>query len=650
MIAPRRCPHNRHAFSMLAATVRYRGLPADRARRAGSRAAETGGRRHRSRPRPAARDRARRRSVLALARHGPALALPRPPSCLRAPVSSGQGVGPVGAGTVPARGRRPGRWPSIALLAATQYPWNRVSSAGEFLLDPLVAYDTAFHVGLVRELTLGYPPQVPGVSGFPLGYHLGHRPRAGGRPPLGRRRSLRLVSRFRRHRVRARAAPGRARRRGAPRPVTPWAVALVPVGRCWPPTSRSRSRSIPQAHWWADLLRGNLLLSLALANPVVPALALALGALVALSRAAEARGRGWWLVASVLAVAVPFFKVFLGAHLALGLLVAFARTRRRERGRSSRARVDARPLALVLGQGGQTVAVTFGAARPRPRSRARASASRRSTATRLAGCRLLWLVASLGLRLARPCGRTARAPRARRDRARAGGHGPGRLAARASSSACRRPRCSRGRRRSTTPPTWSSRAGRCSGSSPRPRWRDGWRRAPSGRLRHASPPSPCWPCPSTVAVRDQEGDGGARSATGADGPRHARAGRGQPARRRGPAAAGRALSACARHPHRPARAVRALHAVAHPVRARGGRSRRATRSCSGSSTPSTRRRPWRSPAAWARATSPCTARTACASTPPGLLVPRPRGAGSARVSPPALTTDRRGGGSDPPVC
>ena len=44
----------------------------------------------------------------------------------------------------------------VLVLAATQYPWNRLSSDGEFLLDPLVPYDTAFHVGLARELTLGY--------------------------------------------------------------------------------------------------------------------------------------------------------------------------------------------------------------------------------------------------------------------------------------------------------------------------------------------------------------------------------------------------------------------------------------------------------------------------------------------------------------
>ena len=61
----------------------------------------------------------------------------------------------------------------VLLFAATEYRWNRLSPTGEFLLDPLVPYDTAFHVGLARELTLGYPPQLPGVSGFRVGYHLG---------------------------------------------------------------------------------------------------------------------------------------------------------------------------------------------------------------------------------------------------------------------------------------------------------------------------------------------------------------------------------------------------------------------------------------------------------------------------------------------
>jgi len=113
----------------------------------------------------------------------------------------------------------------------------------------------------------------------------------------------------------------------------------------------------PQAHWWADLLRGNLLVSLALANPVVPALALALGALVALSRAVEGEGRGWWALAAALAVAVPFFKVFLGAHLVLGLLVAALRSRPRAAVLGVAGLVAAATLALAMGQGGQTLAV-----------------------------------------------------------------------------------------------------------------------------------------------------------------------------------------------------------------------------------------------------------------------------------------------------
>ncbi len=52
----------------------------------------------------------------------------------------------------------------VAVLAATQYSWNRRGPDGDFLLDPMVPYDTAFHVGLTRELMLGYPPQVPGST------------------------------------------------------------------------------------------------------------------------------------------------------------------------------------------------------------------------------------------------------------------------------------------------------------------------------------------------------------------------------------------------------------------------------------------------------------------------------------------------------
>src|SRR5438477_4721312 len=251
----------------------------------------------------------------------------------------------------------------IALLAVTQYPWNRLSSSGEFLLDPLVPYDTAYHVGLVRELTLGYPPQVPGVAGFPLGYHLG--------TDLVRAAALRWaavdpydsISRFD-VTVLAVALLLAVRAAAARMGLPPRAVALAG----WTLVATDFSfvfAANPQAHWWADLLRGNLLVSLALANPVVPALALTLATLVALSRAVDAPEdlgrRGFWLIALALALAVPFFKVFLGAHLAVGLLVALVRVppAARTRVAALAAAAAAATLALAMGQGGQTVAVSL---------------------------------------------------------------------------------------------------------------------------------------------------------------------------------------------------------------------------------------------------------------------------------------------------
>ncbi len=285
----------------------------------------------------------------------------------------------------------------VVLLAATQYRWNRVSSAGEFLLDPLVAFDTAFHVGLVRELTLGYPPQVPGVSGFPLGYHLGL--------DLVRAAALRwagvdpydAISRFDVTLLALGlilAVRAAARALGA----SPRAVSLAG----WTVLATDFSFAFfanPQAHWWADLLRGNVLLSLALANPVVPALALALGALVALSRSAEGEGGGWLAVAGALVVATPFFKVFLGAHLALGLAVAaLALPARRRACAFLSALALAATALLALGQGGQTVAVAMA-----PLDLVRVTRESLGLAPiggwRLMAWAILWLAASLGLRL-----------------------------------------------------------------------------------------------------------------------------------------------------------------------------------------------------------------------------------------------------------
>ncbi|HEY2942938.1 MAG TPA: hypothetical protein VGN09_10960 [Vicinamibacteria bacterium] len=285
----------------------------------------------------------------------------------------------------------------VVLLAVTQYPGNRFSPDGAFRLDPFVAFDTAFHVGLTRELAIGYPPQLPGVAGFPIGYHFG--------TDLVRAAALRWAS------VDPYDAIGRfdvtvaalalllalragARAAGA----SPLAVSLAP----WTLLATDFSFAFaanPQAHWWADLLRGNVLVSLFLANPVVPALAIALGALVAFRRHENREGRGWLLIAAALGAAVPFFKVFLGAHLLLGLgVAALLRPARWRAIAATAAPCLLATAALAFGRGAETVVVRLAPLDLVAVTRETLGLSPLSGAA-LVGWSLLWLAASLGLRM-----------------------------------------------------------------------------------------------------------------------------------------------------------------------------------------------------------------------------------------------------------
>ena len=309
---------------------------------------------------------------------------------------------------VPGRGWRLAAGPSlrgalapfavlIALLALTQYRWNRFSADGAFQLDPFVAFDTAFHVGLARELTIGYPPQLPGVAGFPVGYHFG--------ADLLRAAALRWAH------VDPYDAIGRldvtlgalalllalraaARAAGAP----PVAVALAG----WTLLATDFSFAFaanPQAHWWADLLRGNVLVSLFLANPVVPALAIALGSLVALRRHENQEGRGWLALAAALGAAVPFFKVFLGAHLLLGLVAAAVLRPARWRALAAAgAPCLLATAALAFGRGAETVVVRLAPLDLVAVTRETLGLAPLSGAA-LAAWALPWLAASLGVRM-----------------------------------------------------------------------------------------------------------------------------------------------------------------------------------------------------------------------------------------------------------
>ena len=310
------------------------------------------------------------------------------------------GRGPIERADGPRlRGALPPALGLVALLAVTQYPWNRVDSGtGEFLLDPLVTSDSAFHVGLTHELLTGGPPQVPGVAGFPLGYHLGtDLVRAAARrwaftSPWDSLTRL-DVTLWGLGLVLALRSLGA--RLGAP----PFAVAILPWTLLLTDFSFVFAAN-PQAHWWTDLLRGNLLLSLAYANPLVPALGLALGCLLSLSRFEETERRGHLALAALQAAAVPFFKVFLGAHLLLGLGVAFLLARGAPR---LGLAVAAAPAALVtallaLGRGGETLVIAFA-----PLDLVHVTRETLGLAPlqgrALASAALLWLLLSLGVRL-----------------------------------------------------------------------------------------------------------------------------------------------------------------------------------------------------------------------------------------------------------
>ena len=302
------------------------------------------------------------------------------------------------ADSPPLRGLLPFGLAIVALLALTQYRWNRLDDSGDFLLDPLVTSDSAFHVGLTRELVIGHPPQVPGVAGFPLGYHLGTdlvraaALRWAGTDPWD---SLTRLDVTLWALALALALRALAARLGAP----PFAVALVPWTLLLTDFSFVFAGN-PQAHWWTDLLRGNVLLSLVYANPIVPALGLVAGALLSLSRFEETRERGPLALAALQAAAVPFFKVFLGAHLLLGLGAAWVLGRKALRGPLLLIAFPcaAATAALAFGEGGDSVSVVLA-----PLDLARVTRETLGLAP-VGGARLLawaawWLVASLGLRL-----------------------------------------------------------------------------------------------------------------------------------------------------------------------------------------------------------------------------------------------------------
>jgi hypothetical protein len=222
----------------------------------------------------------------------------------------------------PARGALPAVLLLILLLGITQYPLNRTGSNGEFLLDRGEHTDTAVHVGLVWELVAGYPPELPGFSGVELHYHLGsHLVRAAATRWAGTH-PYDSFNRF---------------------DVTLWGIALILALRGAAHALGLGTRAttlvgfLPLASglsfvpglasgvaFWAFKASDGLVEAVFFANSIVPAMAMALGAVTALARAERSEGRGWLVLAAALGVGAVFFKVFTGALLLLALGTAWA--------------------------------------------------------------------------------------------------------------------------------------------------------------------------------------------------------------------------------------------------------------------------------------------------------------------------------------
>jgi hypothetical protein len=288
----------------------------------------------------------------------------------------------------------------VALLAATQYRANRVGPDGSFLLDVGEHVDTAVHVGVTWELVAGYPPQVPGLAGVPMRYHVGSHLVRAAAARWARVHPYDSLSRF---------------------DVTLWGIALVLALRAaahalglgvvavrlagFLPLAADLSfvpGALLGAEHWAMKLGGNFLEAVFYANSISPAMTAVLAALVALARASRSEGRGWLVLAGLLGAGGAFLKAFTGAQLLLALGLAWLARRSRPLVLVA-APVAVAVVFLALGSigpaGGEGVRVAFLPFAPaNPARVAFGLPEVRGLALALSG--VAWLVLSLGLRAA----------------------------------------------------------------------------------------------------------------------------------------------------------------------------------------------------------------------------------------------------------
>ena len=287
----------------------------------------------------------------------------------------------------------------VAVLAATEYRANRVDADGAFRLDVGEHVDTALHVGVTWELVASWPPQVPGLAGVPMRYHVGtHLVRAAAARWAGIH-PYDATSRF---------------------DVTLWAVALVLALRAAAQAYGLGAGAVRLAGFLplaADLsfvpgfvlgspnaamkLGPNFVEAVLFANSISPAMAAVLAAMVALERAERGEGRGYRVLAAGLGAGAGFLKAFTAAQLLLAMAFAWL-VRRSRRALVPVAAVVAVAVAvLAFGStaagGGEGVRVAFVPFAPTNPARI-AFGLPAARGLLLVASGLAWLVLSLGLR------------------------------------------------------------------------------------------------------------------------------------------------------------------------------------------------------------------------------------------------------------
>ena len=238
----------------------------------------------------------------------------------------------IAAVVVPFRSRQSFRWPRATtltlglILFAACVPYLLTTGSrylpdaeGSLVVDRALQRDVLFHLGVIRSLEHDYPPALLSVSGIPVGYHVGYH--------------LQLAAWVRFFEIDAMDALVRVG--------TLWQLMLL-VASAFVLARRFTENNTghllspvlilcagfgylfflrPTVDWWSLVFMDVTLVSVFLANPLLPALPVLFTGLALFDDYTRGEGRGALVGSVVCFVFILVVKMFLGAQLlaAMGL-------------------------------------------------------------------------------------------------------------------------------------------------------------------------------------------------------------------------------------------------------------------------------------------------------------------------------------------